>query len=576
MDWPSVADLVDQGPWYKNRGILTVNLFVALSLLTSYTNGFDGSMANGLQLIQQWHSYFGNPEVRSKSNQLKVESDRMVLRLEFRGLHWVGCYVLDRFFYQGILIPYFSSGLLTSVQNIGGFIALPIAPFVTDGLGRRKGVFIGGIIMLGGVALQAQATNVAQFIAARGMIGFGMTFSINAAPLLVTELAYPTQRGPITAVYNTTWYLGSIVSAWTTFGTFRIAGSTWSWRIPSILQALPSLLQVTLIWFCPESPRWLISKGRDHEAKAVLGKYHGNGDIHHPLVEYEYNEIREAIAMENEVGDISWSTLLGSPGNRRRLRVIIALGFSVGITESGTKTLINGILQIFNYAMAISTSFFVDRIGRRRLFLLSNTGMLVVFVLWTVTSALFSETGSKVAANMTIVMIFLYYAFYDIAWTPLLVVYTLEILPYRLRAKGFAIMSFTVSLALVFNQYVNPVALDRLGWKYYLFYVAWLAFELVFVFLYMWETKGRTLEQTAALFDGEDANHLKEVQIEHQAVVRTAATKRLSHSVSTIHCSSPTSEKPASEMYEMPVIHTPTLESWERAYVRDSPPFVKY
>ncbi|KAG8992051.1 hypothetical protein FRB95_004097 [Tulasnella sp. JGI-2019a] len=552
MDWPSVADLVDQGPWYKNRGILTVNLFVALSLLTSYTNGFDGSMANGLQLIQQWHSYFGNPEGSTL-------------------------------------------GLLTSVQNIGGFIALPIAPFVTDGLGRRKGVFIGGIIMLGGVALQAQATNVAQFIAARGMIGFGMTFSINAAPLLVTELAYPTQRGPITAVYNTTWYLGSIVSAWTTFGTFRIAGSTWSWRIPSILQALPSLLQVTLIWFCPESPRWLISKGRDHEAKAVLGKYHGNGDIHHPLVEYEYNEIREAIAMENEVGDISWSTLLGSPGNRRRLRVIIALGFfsqwsgnglvsyyinlileSVGITESGTKTLINGILQIFNYAMAISTSFFVDRIGRRRLFLLSNTGMLVVFVLWTVTSALFSETGSKVAANMTIVMIFLYYAFYDIAWTPLLVVYTLEILPYRLRAKGFAIMSFTVSLALVFNQYVNPVALDRLGWKYYLFYVAWLAFELVFVFLYMWETKGRTLEQTAALFDGEDANHLKEVQIEHQAVVRTAATKRLSHSVSTIHCSSPTSEKPASEMYEMPVIHTPTLESWERAYVRDSPPFVKY
>ncbi|KAG8853280.1 hypothetical protein FRB96_008365 [Tulasnella sp. 330] len=540
MDWPSVADLVDQGPWYRNQGILLVNLCVVLSLLTSYTNGFDGSMANGLQLIQQWHSYFGEPEGSTL-------------------------------------------GLLTSVQNIGGFIALPFAPFVSDGLGRRNGVFIGGMIMLGGVALQSQSVNVAQFIAARGLIGFGMTFSINAAPLLVTELAYPTQRGPITAVYNTTWYLGSIASAWITFGTFRIQASTWSWRIPSIIQALPSLLQVTLIWFCPESPRWLISKGRDHEAKAVLGKYHGNGDIHHPLVEYEYNEIREAIAMEDEVGKISWKVMLASPGNRRRLRVIIALGFfsqwsgnglvsyyinlileGVGITNPATKTLINGILQLFNYGMAICSSFFVDRIGRRRLFLISNTGMLVVFVFWTVTSALFTETGSKVAANATIVMIFLYYTFYDIAWTPLLVVYTVEILPYRLRAKGFAAMSFTVSLALVFNQYVNPVALDRLGWKYYLFYVGWLAFELFFVWMFFWETKGRTLEQTAVLFDGEDGLVIADIQMEHQTVMRRASTQRVSNSPSSVDDRPPSTDK--SELFEMTL--APPLE-WEPAYMRD-------
>lgn len=166
--------------------------------------------------------------------------------------------------------------------------------------------------------------------------------------------------------------------------------------------------------------------------------------------------------------------------------------------------------------MAISSSFFVDKIGRRKLFLVSNAGMLAgtvfrisllfvsselkavygrtVFIVWTVTSALFQETGSKAAADMTIVMIFLYYAFYDIAYTPLLVVYAVEILPFRLRAKGFAAMvhiapslfrtfntkftelfrplaffqSFTISLALIFNQYVNPVALAKLRWKYYI------------------------------------------------------------------------------------------------------------
>ncbi|KAG9037811.1 hypothetical protein FRB95_004098 [Tulasnella sp. JGI-2019a] len=523
MDWPSVAELVDHGPWYKNRGIVIVNLCVVLALLTSYTNGFDGSMANGLQLISQWHSYFGEPEGSTL-------------------------------------------GLLTSVQNIGGFIALPLAPYVTDGLGRRKGIFLGSVIMLGGVALQAASSSVGQFIAARGMIGFGLTFSMNAAPLLVTELAYPTQRGPVTALYNVTWYIGSIISAWTTFGTFRISGSTWSWRIPSVLQALPSLLQVGLILFVPESPRWLVSKGKDEEARAVLGKYHGDGDNYHPLVEFEYSEIREAIAIEQEVGKISWLTLLQTPGNRRRMRVIVALGFAVGVTAAGTKTMINGILQVFNFVMAIGSAFFIDRIGRRRLFLISNAGMLFVFIFWTVASALFAEHASKIAANATIVMIFLYYGFYDIAWTPLLITYTIEILPFRLRAKGFAIMSFTVALALVFNQYVNPVALAKLGWKYYLFYVGWLAFELAFVWMYVWETKGRTLEQTAALFDGEEPlSH--DVYVEEVVVRRPKARQLSTPRASDV---APDSSSGKGSMYEMKDSSLQLVPA-EAVYIRNRP-----
>ena len=56
---------------------------------------------------------------------------------------------------------------------------------------------------------------------------------------------------------------------------------------------------------------------------------------------------------------------------------------------------------------------------------------------------------------------------YSLAFTPLIVMYTLEILPYSLRAKGFNVFNFTISLALIFNQYVNPIALKNIGWKYY-------------------------------------------------------------------------------------------------------------
>lgn len=67
-------------------------------------------------------------------------------------------------------------------------------------------------------------------------------------------------------------------AAWTTFGTFKI-GNTWSWRIPSALQGLPSVAQVLLIWFCPESPRWLASKGKEDQALKVLAYYHADGNV---------------------------------------------------------------------------------------------------------------------------------------------------------------------------------------------------------------------------------------------------------------------------------------------------------
>lgn len=69
-------------------------------------------------------------------------------------------------------------------------------------------------------------------------------------------------------------------------------------------------------------------------------------------------------------------------------------------------------------------------------------------------------------------MIFIYYVFYNMAWSGLLVGYTVEILPYHIRAKGMTVVFLFVDIALFFNQYVNPIALDNIGWKYYIVYVS--------------------------------------------------------------------------------------------------------
>ncbi|KAJ3800534.1 hexose transporter [Lentinula aff. detonsa] len=468
--------------WYNNKRLIALNGWIFLLLITSSTNGYDGSMMNGLQSLSQWQGYFNHPS----PSQL---------------------------------------GLLNAIQNIGALAAYPFAPYLSDGIGRRPTIFIGALIMCIATALQGASQSEGMFVGARFMIGFGLTFAANAAPMLVSEISYPRYRAQLTATYNSLWYSLYLHSAaWTTFGTFKI-NSTWAWRIPSILQGLPSVAQVLLIFLVPESPRYLLSKGKNEQALNVLAYYHADGNRDDPLVQYEFNEIKTAIEYDRTVAaNVGWKSLFNTPGNRKRMRIIIGIAFfsqwsgnglasyylnqilnDIDIKDPTTQLLINGILAIWNLICALIASSLVERLGRRFMFLLSGIGMLVFFTSQTIAFAQFEINGQPAAAHSVIAFIFLYYACYDIAFTPLIVAYTVEILPYPLRAKGFNIFNFTISLALIFNQYANPIALAAIQWKYYIVYCCWIAFECVFLYLYVVETKNLSLEETAAIFDGEEA-----------------------------------------------------------------------
>ncbi|KAF6802341.1 sugar transporter [Colletotrichum sojae] len=483
------AVLPDAGPWYKQPHVLRLNLCIISLMMCASANGYDGSMMNGLLALPQWHAFMRQP---------------------------AGAWL----------------GFINAAYSLGNVVVYPASAWVCNRYGRKTGIYISWVCLAAGSALQTAAPNDAAFVVARFIIGCASGFFLSA-PLLITENAYPTHRGVVSALYNSKTDAGAVVAAWVTYATRHL--DSWSWRMPSILQlALPVLSALGLL-LIGESPRWLVSIDRVDEARAVIAAAHAGGDLRSPLVNFEMTEIEETIRAEREAhSSTTWADLWSTPGNRHRLFISVTLGVfaqwcgvgtfaavpqvvsvvsyylamvlsSVGIKSVDDQTLISACIQIWNLICATSAAVMVDKLGRRTLFLASGTIMLASFSIVTGLSASFASTANPPTGTAVIPFLFIFYLGYDIALTPLMVSYPVEIWPYRLRAKGLTAALVVSLICVFFNTFVNPIALESIQWKYYLVFLAVLVVMLVSVWFGYPETRGRTLENVAFLFDGDGA-----------------------------------------------------------------------
>ena len=167
--------------------------------------------------------------------------------------------------------------------------------------------------------------------------------------------------------------------------------------------------------------------------------------------------------------------------------------------------MISGFLQLWNLFWSVVGALSVDLVGRRFLFLTSLSGMLVSYIVITALSAEFAEQGGSAVGVAVIPFLFIMYAFFAIALTPLMVAYPVEIWPYQLRSRGLGLGLISTSSAVFFNIFVNLIALETITWKYYILYCVILVSGGVTIYFTFPETRGHSLEETAGVFDEEQA-----------------------------------------------------------------------
>ncbi|KAK9350312.1 general substrate transporter [Lipomyces doorenjongii] len=455
-------------------------MFLLIGILCQVVSGFDGSMMNGIQSLESWQDFFNHPS-------------------------------------GGRL------GTMVNGNTIGTLITIPFVPFLCDYFGRRMSVIFGCAVILVGAALQGAAQNFSMFMGARILLGVGGCIASAAAGPYVTECAYPSQRPQATAMMLASWPLGAFVAALVTWGPYNssLQSSTWSWRIPSILQGFFPLIQFILALFAPESPRWLISKGKIEQARDFFTKYHADGDSEHLLVKVQMAEITATLEEEkaqNMSNIVKW---IKSPSLRHRLFICffvpamlqlegnalisyylhIVLN-NVGITDSSTQLKFNIGLTVWGLVAGVLVASVVDKFNRRTVFFTGLSSMCFCYVIWTILSLTLAQQRDftdKGLSSGVVTMIFLYNGC-NIICAAIGTPYVMEVCPYFMRAVGSTIYQLSGNIAGVFNNYVNPIAMEKITWKYYIVWCCYLVVLIVIVYFFLPETRGRDLEDVGEVF----------------------------------------------------------------------------
>ena len=399
--------------------------------------------------------------------------------------------------------PYFGlseAGLGWSVSSLlfGCIAGVFLAGKAGDHYGRKRVLMMAALLFLISALGSASAYQLFFFVAARILGGVAVGIASILSPMYIAELAPAKYRGMLVSLNQLAVVIGILVAF---FSNYLLVGSgenNWRWML--VVMAVPAVLLFFSLFLVPESPRWLVARNRNDEALKVLIKTTGA-----ELAQTELLEIGQTLKNQQES---TFSELLAP-----KIRPLLFIGIILAVFQqiTGINTIMYYAPKIFanvgqsnnsallqtiliggtNLVFTLVAMVLIDRFGRKFLIVIGSAGM--TFMLAGLSVLFFTKQTSGV---LVLIFILGYIAFFAASLGPALWVIASELFPNRLRSKGMSVAIVSLWMACTVVTIAFPIMLEKLsgGITFLIFALICLA-NLLYVWRYVPETKGKTLEE---------------------------------------------------------------------------------
>jgi sugar porter (SP) family MFS transporter len=380
---------------------------------------------------------------------------------------------------------------------VGAIVGAFGSGVLSDMYGRKKILIFVALFFAVSCIFTALASSSVIFISARLFGGLAVGAASVLSPMYVAEVAPPKNRGMLVAIYQLAIVLGILCSYTINYGLHNV-DNNWRWMFATGI--IPSVLFFVGLFFIPESPRWLYKAGHKAESLKVLTRIGGE-----TLAKAEIIEIEESL--KGDSSSVSIGELF-KPSARK----VMLVGFilAVLVQVSGINTVIDyapkillaagveiksallqtSLVGLINFIFTFVAILFIDKLGRKALYLIGSMGMVITLIMLAISFYL------KMEGIFTLICILLFIAFFASCIGPVFWTLVSEIFPNRIRGKALAFASFTQWIFNFFIVLLFPHFLASVGGTKTFLFLALMSFlQLLFTWLYVPETKGKSLEE---------------------------------------------------------------------------------
>lgn len=400
-----------------------------------------------------------------------------------------------------------SSGMLgftVASAIIGTVFGAMFASIPADRIGRRNTLFILALLYLVSALGSALAWDWYSFLAFRLIGGLGVGASSVVAPMYIAEIAPAKVRGRLVALTQFNIVFGMLIAYFSNYfiSTFDLGMVEWRWMLG--VEAIPAAIFFMLLFTIPFSPRWLISKGRESEAEAVLQKVGTDNDsVTNEIAEIrasldlEHHSIRESFFQKKYLKPISLAVMIAVFNQLSGINAVLYYAphiFRMAGAGDGSSLLqsvaIGGTFTVFTMAALLV----IDRIGRRNLMIAGSIGYIISLGITAWAFYTYGTDFDELGSVVVLISLLVFVAAHSFGQGTVIWVFISEIFPNRVRARGQALGSFTHWFMAAVISWTFPIIAEISGGHTFLFYALCMVGQLLWVLFIMPETKGISLE----------------------------------------------------------------------------------